>query len=225
MCGYERAAGFLSTLSLRRATALSATSKTSTRHFYPRSPCGERRKFGFTHTAQELFLSTLSLRRATLRRSASIWLERYFYPRSPCGERLCTPHSAAPWQGISIHALLAESDQRCPALPTSAPGISIHALLAESDSFFGRFAVDPSYFYPRSPCGERQKLIDKSCQFNGFLSTLSLRRATDWPPVRDVIQWISIHALLAESDVFSFCFSVFDFLFLSTLSLRRATAL
>ena len=34
---------------------------------------------------------------------------------------------------------------------------------------------------------------------------------------------ISIHALLAESDVFSFCFSVFDFLFLSTLSLRRAT--
>ena len=33
----------------------------------------------------------------------------------------------------------------------------------------------------------------------------------------------SIHALLAESDVFSFCFSVFDFLFLSTLSLRRAT--
>ena len=34
-----------------------------------------------------------------------------------------------------------------------------------------------------------------------FLSTLSLRRATDWPPVREIIQWISIHALLAESDL------------------------
>ena len=36
---------------------------------------------------------------------------------------------------------------------------------------------------------------------------------------------ISIHALLAESDVFNFRFSIFNFLFLSTLSLRRATAL
>ena len=57
-------------------------------------------------------------------------------------------------------------------------------------------------FYPRSPCGER---------LHG--SGIQPRQEP-----------ISIHALLAESDVFCFRFSVFDFLFLSTLSLRRATA-
>ena len=61
---------------------------------------------------------------------------------------------------------------------TKAEIISIHALLAESDNCF------------KCSLGNPRK----------FLSTLSLRRATDWPPVRDVIQWISIHALLAESD-------------------------
>ena len=33
--------------------------------FYPRSPCGERRRFPPDTGAQEVFLSTLSLRRAT----------------------------------------------------------------------------------------------------------------------------------------------------------------
>ena len=43
LCGYERAAGFLSTLSLRRATAAADRIRAVFRHFYPRSPCGERR--------------------------------------------------------------------------------------------------------------------------------------------------------------------------------------
>ena len=34
---------FLSTLSLRRATLMRPGTKTTGRHFYPRSPCGERR--------------------------------------------------------------------------------------------------------------------------------------------------------------------------------------
>ena len=78
----------------------------------------------------------------------------YFYPRSPCGERRL-PVSAHCFDGwISIHALLAESDtsevsERVPL------AISIHALLAESDQ-------DKHH-----PHHER-----------GFLSTLSLRRAT-----------------------------------------------
>ena len=33
-----------------------------------------------------------------------------------------------------------------------------------------------------------------------FLSTLSLRRATVCPPVGSLVLFISIHALLAESD-------------------------
>ena len=56
-----------------------------------------------------------------------------------------------------------------------------------------------------------------------FLSTLSLRRATENSGVtlHDLI--ISIHALLAESDMRSYTRPYRSVLFLSTLSLRRAT--
>ena len=56
------------------------------------------------------------------------------------------------------------------------------------------------YFYPRSPCGERPvtaRIIDPTF---GFLSTLSLRRATSAPVACGPDADISIHALLAESD-------------------------
>ena len=79
--------------------------------------------------------------------------------------------------------------------------ISIHALLAESDRVLEVTRNAHTDFYPRSPCGERPAI-------DVFLAVWAV---------------ISIHALLAESDVFCFCLSVFDFLFLSTLSLRRAT--
>ena len=56
-----------------------------------------------------------------------------------------------------------------------------------------------------------------------FLSTLSLRRATELErSVGGHIQ-ISIHALLAESDASSFQMPPSASKFLSTLSLRRAT--
>ena len=79
---------FLSTLSLRRATdqtilkvygygisihALLAesdcqgqTGSAGYLHFYPRSPCGERRSWTHWPINRRLFLSTLSLRRATV---------------------------------------------------------------------------------------------------------------------------------------------------------------
>ena len=103
----------------------------------------------------------------------------------------------------------------------------------------------PRDFYPRSPCGER--LFNACCTepIHTFLSTLSLRRATLPPTLAGVNFEISIHALLAESDLL-YCFSSFFYLisihallaesdiagritlngtkkFLSTLSLRRAT--
>ena len=78
--------------------------------------------------------------------------------------------------------------------------ISIHALLAESDRPPLKPAMIRSYFYPRSPCGERLA----PCQlWHGvflFLSTLSLRRATICKMINSAQK-----------------------LFLSTLSLRRAT--
>ena len=79
------------------------------------------------------------------------------------------------------------------------------------------------YFYPRSPCGERLKeLINKRCELNFYPRSPCGER-----PVKLFRQnyecFISIHALLAESD-FSLAFGVLlTCIFLSTLSLRRAT--
>ena len=101
---------------------------------------------------------------------------------------------------ISIHALLAESDP-IDVLSVSALPISIHALLAESDlilGFFGlsagRISIHALLAESDAGNGERPKPV------HGFLSTLSLRRATLSLHHADVAALISIHALLAESD-------------------------
>ena len=59
-----------------------------------------------------------------------------FYPRSPCGERLAKTVFVPPVNGISIHALLAESDEKLGLLLLISHLISIHALLAESDCVY-----------------------------------------------------------------------------------------
>ena len=258
---------FLSTLSLRRATseavprrpdahisihALLAESDCSfcpansqRGHFYPRSPCGERRSVhrtidtasrflstlslrratvpftmpdlgkGFLSTLslrratmtptllwrrQKLFLSTLSLRRATICQERQAEFFAHFYPRSPCGERL---H----YDNYNLHCT----------------EISIHALLAESDD----------------------TQLQQAITAEQFLSTLSLRRATEQSSSYSAYLEISIHALLAESDNINSSVTTADkisihallaesdvcititiiciALFLSTLSLRRAT--
>ena len=58
-----------------------------------------------------------------------------------------------------------------------------------------------------------------------FLSTLSLRRATKSKRAINGFKHISIHALLAESDIISQANRCAAVPFLSTLSLRRATAI
>ena len=69
--------------------------------------------------------------------------------------------------------------------------------------------------------------MEQSSSYNAYLeiSIHALLAESDGVTVLGIQHrvGISIHALLAESDVFCFCLSVFDFLFLSTLSLRRAT--
>ena len=60
--------------------------------------------------------------------------------------------------------------------------------------------VRPANFNPRSPCGERPPFLRCTLRCKAFQSTLSLRRAT-WAWYKsDVSKYISIHALLAESD-------------------------
>ena len=79
--------GFLSTLSLRRATVIVGFLFLVLIHFYPRSPCGERRSIDLIRVVSISFLSTLSLRRATADLHAFHGHMHHFYPRSPCGER------------------------------------------------------------------------------------------------------------------------------------------
>ena len=167
---------FLSTLSLRRATlatwqsdylyrisihALLAESDDSLPalrlilcHFYPRSPCGERRPDRQKNINGRTFLSTLSLRRATtnqtntknlprrflstlsLRRATKaikirINLIDNFYPRSPCGERLL-------WVLRKVPILDFYPRSPCGERPSG-----------------GGRTGSGSYFYPRSPYGER----------------------------------------------------------------------
>ena len=127
-------------------------------------------------------------------------MSTYFYPRSPCGERQPDGTITDTFFGISIHALLAESD--CFSVPYRLKvTISIHALLAESDHIHAPNRRPYHYFYPRSPCGERRLELFLYYQGNK----------------------ISIHALLAESDIYLIISLLIIPSFLSTLSLRRAT--
>ena len=150
------------------------------RHFYPRSPCGERRVYVSYNMYNTTFLSTLSLRRATLMmlsmgvirisflstlslRRATFRVRVHLLPSiflSTLSLRRATPSvmQEIAQQRISIHALLAESDH--PRLSDTAPHI---------------------YFYPRSPCGERRIDSVSNQYIPSFLSTLSLRRATRLP--------------------------------------------
>ena len=82
-------------------------------YFYPRSPCGER-------LAEVDGEDTSS---------------GDFYPRSPCGERPTITGIIYSDRKISIHALLAESDDLHRGEMVLTARISIHALRAESDCF------------------------------------------------------------------------------------------
>ena len=146
-----------------------------------------------------IFLSTLSLRRATHIFTYSRQYVLYFYPRSPCGERLVKAHG----DGVFTRFLSTLSLRRA-TVGTSQVfqriAISIHALLAESDVSAELRVFPVDHFYPRSPCGERLWVLRKVPILGIFLSTLSLRRATDTLTDDVSTGGISIHALLAESD-------------------------
>ena len=169
---------FLSTLSLRRATALDRLKSQATvisihallaesdrrpdrlwrayhGNFYPRSPCGERRPDNFVRGGHFRFLSTLSLRRAT-----GIVPIRYGFGAtflSTLSLRRATFFAIFKPQILTYF------------YPRSPCGERPSKIISSSITV---------YFYPRSPCGERPL---KLCEF-------------------EIIIMISIHALLAESD-------------------------
>ena len=101
-----------------------------------------------------------------------------FYPRSPCGERPLQRNADCNYHSVSIHALLAESDRA--ATQVSGPRLQFLSTLSLRRATAGNVLAGHRRpcFYPRSPCGERQ---------TGNASGIHTH-------------WVSIHALLAESD-------------------------
>ena len=220
--GAQPDAAFLSTLSLRRATPavplVSGATRISIHALLAESDV--------VHLAQAASPGGISIH-ALLAESDAVAVVGATQPGDISIHALLaesdTMWTAAIWYtSISIHALLAESDAeklnnsltiklflstlslRRATGPSSGinckTAISIHALLAESDQTGSGFNFRGIDFYPRSPCGERQRAEHHANSQQEFLSTLSLRRAT----------------LTALNNINS---SVF----LSTLSLRRAT--
>ena len=78
-------------------------------------------------------------------------------------------------------------------------------------------------FYPRSPCGERLYQWRVHQQHKYFYPRSPCGERPNWHTLHSRRIWISIHALLAESDddIIALCRA--GYTFLSTLSLRRAT--
>ena len=191
---------FLSTLSLRRATNDLVTS-CQAKHISIHALLAESdgRVLG-RGRGLPVFLSTLSLRRATTRsytrpyRSVS-FLSTLSLRRATAVTCMCIVR-----QTISIHALLAESDD---SLQRSCERvhISIHALLAESDALPGWWTAGPAISIHALLAESDEISLIRPYAYFAFLSTLSLRRATLDAVESHYHEYsISIHALLAESD-------------------------
>ena len=149
----------------------------------------------------------------------------YFYPRSPCGERQVM-RSIWIWSAEFLSTL----SLRRATFFANVKNVWDHVFLStlslrRATTMRPWMQAALTYFYPRSPCGERRPDNFVRGGHFRFLSTLSLRRATGIVPIRygfgatflstlslrratrlcqrqPRAQAISIHALLAESDFF-----------------------
>ena len=146
-----------------------------------------------------IFLSTLSLRRATRFPIFYLVLKIYFYPRSPCGERRRTKNGFL-LTGKFLSTLSLRRATRYVSHMGSFAKISIHALLAESDNILCVVSVQIGGFLSTLSLRRATDSTQRTYQQDEFLSTLSLRRATKLSLAYVHIRRISIHALLAESD-------------------------
>ena len=149
------------------------------RHFYPRSPRGER-----------LFIIIFFRRRRS-----------YFYPRSPRGERptlwilqisRTVFLSTLPARGATVY----DNSRR----PSS--GISIHAPREGSDPRQAARSSREGDFYPRSPRGER-RVTPSRVRLQFSISIHAPRERSDlalYPSIGCIIVNISIHAPREGSD-------------------------
>ena len=151
------------------------------RDFYPRSPCGERPRPipAVTRVANFYPRSPCGERRLPV--SASTNYAAYFYPRSPCGERQLDINRTAKTI-IFLSTLSLRRATACRDSRQQPAGISIHALLAESDHQTNTGGNESGEFLSTLSLRRATRYTIRSFGRNTlFLSTLSLRRATSVP--------------------------------------------
>ena len=196
--------------------------------------------------AFSLFLSTLSLRRATF------WVRSFLAPffifLSTLSLRRATIMPPVAYQSntISIHALLAESDQAAGAVQFQIDiflsTLSLRRATSDQSIASGQYLFLSTLSLRRATVSRRAEFrLLSPISIHALLAESDLiRPAPALPPQRISIHAllaesdgqhaanrhrlkISIHALLAESDP-SYSYTYYrGYLFLSTLSLRRAT--
>ena len=191
---------FLSTLSLRRATAclrhLTGSTSISIHALLAES---DFRTYGDVVQGIE-FLSTLSLRRATIGPAPALQPQTF----------------------LSTLSLRRATQDNLGLTGTTA--ISIHALLAESDSPSATSRAAPGDFYPRSPCGERPQGSADAASKSAISIHALLAESDDIKPtsVLTLVQFLSTLSLRRATISGGSNFPA-NKKFLSTLSLRRAT--
>ena len=185
---------------MRRATASKGADLRDKINFYPRSPCGERLE-QLRQKDIQIAISIHALLAESDRTSSGILaISLHFYPRSPCGERLSLFCHCWNSFGISIHALLAESDN------ADTKNTSFHKLflstlsLRRATMFFCKPFQEQNQFLSTLSLRRATHFFKPNKSRIRFLSTLSLRRATSTRSFVRYQGYISIHALLAESD-------------------------
>ena len=168
--------------------------------FYPRSPCGERRITTITTCTASRFLSTLSLRRATNARPDTrrhgAFLSTLSLRRATAGRGVIKMELNNFYPRSPCGERRRKGSRRC-----VLSSISIHALLAESDRVTQRDDFQQGHFYPRSPCGERPG-YQRLCEH----------------PTKDFYPRSPCGERLLSTTALAVLL-----IFLSTLSLRRAT--
>ena len=142
-------------------------SRSPTRCFNPRSPCGERPGPTSTTYRRAWFQPTLPLRGATPIPGA-VALLTTVSTHAPLAGSDYRRRLEARQRAVSTHAPLAGSDSASCATPP-ARAVSTHAPLAGSDLTLASPGNEVSGFNPRSPCGERRSrrtCATSTCGFN-----------------------------------------------------------
>ena len=129
---------------------------TTTRHFNPRSPHGERRAASSVREVRPLFQSTLPARGATLQANLASG-HRYISIHAPrTGSDVVEVYNVVAHNQISIHAPRTGSDDNG-LFNEDDIAISIHAPRTGSDHLRRVRRIRRFYFNPRSPHGERRR--------------------------------------------------------------------